>query len=126
MSHLVLHLVEELELFGPVHTRWMYSVERINKVLKGYVNNMARPEARMAKAHVLGEAIELVVEFMAEEYEPLHCKLWAEKAASGIVGEVLQGAPTIAVITPYMRYIAHEYMILNRTSFQPLRMYHSI
>ena len=53
MSHLVLHLVEELELCGPVHTRWMYSVERMNKVLKGYVNNMARPEACMAKSYVL-------------------------------------------------------------------------
>ena len=34
MSHLVLHLVEELELFGPVDTRWMYNIERMNKVLK--------------------------------------------------------------------------------------------
>ena len=94
MSHLVLHLVEELELCGPVHTRWMYSVERMNKVLKGFVNNMARPEACMAKSYVLDEAIGLVAEFMAEEYEPLHRKVWTEEAAAGIIGEVLQGAAT--------------------------------
>ena len=125
MSHLVLHLVEELELCGPVHTRWIYNMERMNKVLKRYMNNMARPEAYMVKSYVLDEVIGLVEEFMAEEYEPLHCKVWTEKAAAGIIGEVLQGAATIAVITPYMRDIAHEYMLLNRTSFQSLCMYHS-
>lgn len=125
MSHLVLHLVEELELCGPVHTRWMYSVERMNKVLKGFVNNMARPEACMAKSYVLDEAIGLVAEFMAEEYEPLHRKVWTEDAAAGIIGEVLQGAATTCVMTPHMRDIAHEYMLLNRTSFAPLCRYHS-
>jgi hypothetical protein len=24
MTHLVIHLVEELDLCGPIHTRWMY------------------------------------------------------------------------------------------------------
>ena len=62
---------------------------------------------------------------MAEEYEPLHRKVWTEEAAAGIIGEVLQGAATTAVITPYMRDIAHEYMLINRTSFQPLCRYHS-
>ena len=91
MSHLVLHLVEELELCGPVHTRWMYNVERMNKVLKVYVKYMSKPEACMAKLYVLNEAIGLVANFMAEEYEPLHRKVWMEKAAPGIIGEVLQG-----------------------------------
>jgi hypothetical protein len=26
MTHLVVHLVEELDLCGPVHTRWMYPI----------------------------------------------------------------------------------------------------
>lgn len=37
MSHMVLHLVVKLELSGSVHTRWMYNVEKMNKVLKGYL-----------------------------------------------------------------------------------------
>ncbi len=41
MVHLILHLVDELDMCGPVHTRWMYCVERLNKILKGYVRNMA-------------------------------------------------------------------------------------
>jgi hypothetical protein len=40
MVHVILHLVDELYMCGPVHTRWMYCVERLNKVLKRYVWNM--------------------------------------------------------------------------------------
>jgi hypothetical protein len=52
MTHLPYHLVEELDLCGPVSTRWMYLVERYMKTLKGYVWNMARPEASMAEGYI--------------------------------------------------------------------------
>ena len=35
--HLLIHLVEEVEIGGTIHARWMYWVERYMKVLKGYV-----------------------------------------------------------------------------------------
>jgi hypothetical protein len=41
MTHLPYHLVQELDLCGPVSTRWMYPVERYMKNLKTYVRNMA-------------------------------------------------------------------------------------
>jgi len=41
MTHLVVHIVKELELCGSIHTRWMYPMERYIKTLKGYVRNMA-------------------------------------------------------------------------------------
>jgi hypothetical protein len=37
MTHLVIHFIKELDLCGPIHTRWMYCIEQMNKVLKGYV-----------------------------------------------------------------------------------------
>ena len=37
MSHLPIHLVQQLDICGPVHTRWMYPMERYLKTLKGYV-----------------------------------------------------------------------------------------
>jgi hypothetical protein len=40
MTHLVLHLVEEFNLCGPISTHWMYCIERMNKVMKGYVRCM--------------------------------------------------------------------------------------
>jgi hypothetical protein len=44
MTRLVVHLVKELDICGPVHTQWMYPMERYMKALKGYARNMARPK----------------------------------------------------------------------------------
>jgi hypothetical protein len=37
MTHLLVHLMEELEICGLVHTKWMYPIECYLKTLKGYV-----------------------------------------------------------------------------------------
>ncbi|XP_061344016.1 uncharacterized protein LOC133289989, partial [Gastrolobium bilobum] len=44
MVHLIVHLVEEAKLGGPVQYRWMYPIERYLGQLKSYVRNRARPE----------------------------------------------------------------------------------
>jgi hypothetical protein len=46
--HLLVHLVDEIVIVGPVHCRWMYWLERYMGVLKGYVRNRARVEGSMA------------------------------------------------------------------------------
>lgn len=40
MTHLLVYLVEELELCGPIPTQWMYHVEQYKKTLKGYVGGL--------------------------------------------------------------------------------------
>jgi len=37
MSHMVVHLMEELDMCGPIHTQWMYRMERYMKALKKYM-----------------------------------------------------------------------------------------
>ena len=37
MFYLPIHLVQQLDICGPVHTRWMYPMERYLKMMKGYV-----------------------------------------------------------------------------------------
>ena len=44
MVHLTVHLPREIKLCGPVWLRWMYSMERYMKILKGYVRKRHRPE----------------------------------------------------------------------------------
>ncbi|KAL0533416.1 hypothetical protein IC582_030256 [Cucumis melo] len=39
MIHLVVHLVREVKVCGPVYLRWMYPFERYMKVLKSFVCN---------------------------------------------------------------------------------------
>jgi hypothetical protein len=57
MTHLVLHAVEELAICRPIHSRWMYLVERTLGTLKKYMRNRARPEASMASGYVLDETM---------------------------------------------------------------------
>jgi hypothetical protein len=39
ISHLVVHFMEELDMCGPIHTQWMYPMERYMKALKKYILN---------------------------------------------------------------------------------------
>jgi hypothetical protein len=57
MTHLVIHLVEELDIYGPIHTRWMYPMERYMKALKWFVRNMARLEGNMGMSYSIEEAL---------------------------------------------------------------------
>jgi hypothetical protein len=68
MSHLTLHIVEEWDICGPVHTRWMYPIKHIMKVFKGYVCNRSRPKASMVEGYILDETIGFVIEYLQDLY----------------------------------------------------------
>ncbi len=53
MMHLFLLVVDELDVCGLVHNQWMYFVEWMMKVLKGYVCSMAQPKRSMVKSYML-------------------------------------------------------------------------
>ena len=65
MVHLIVHLVREIRLCGPVYLRWMYPVERYMKILKGYVKNQYRPEASIVDRYIAEEAIEFCSGYMS-------------------------------------------------------------
>jgi len=64
--HLVVHLVKEVRLCGPVYLRWMYPVEQYTKIL-GYVKNHYCPEASMIEWYIAEESIEFCSEYMSKE-----------------------------------------------------------
>ncbi|KAG2371826.1 uncharacterized protein HKW66_Vig0239470 [Vigna angularis] len=66
MVHLLVHLVREIKLCGPVYLRWMYPIERYMKILKGYVKNQYRPEGSMIERYIAEESIEFCSEYMAK------------------------------------------------------------
>ncbi|CAN1818558.1 hypothetical protein LINPERHAP1_LOCUS28423, partial [Linum perenne] len=55
MVHLVVHLVEEVRLGGPVYYRWMYPIERFLGKLKSFVRNRSQPEGSIAEVWVSEE-----------------------------------------------------------------------
>jgi hypothetical protein len=64
MMHLLYHLVDELDVCGPVATRWMYPIERYMKTLKLYMCNMARPKTSMAKGYIQIECLGFITEYL--------------------------------------------------------------
>ena len=61
MLHLVIHVVDELAIYGPVGCRWMYLVERYLGVLKKHVRKRSLPEGSMAEGYIVDEALGFVL-----------------------------------------------------------------
>jgi len=59
MVHLIVHLVREIRLCGPVFLRCM-------KIFKGYVKNPYRPETSIVERYTAEEAIEFSTNYMSE------------------------------------------------------------
>lgn len=53
--HLIIHLVDEVELAGIVSMRWIFFFERYMKNLKIYVQQKAHLEGCMDEGYVLNE-----------------------------------------------------------------------
>jgi hypothetical protein len=65
MTHLMIHLVEELFICGLVHCRWMCPMERYMKTLKDYVRTFSRPEGSMAEGYSMEENLGFCIEYMS-------------------------------------------------------------
>jgi hypothetical protein len=54
--HLLIHLVDEVELFGVVSCHWMFFLERYMNKLKGFVRQREKPEGCMAEGYISYES----------------------------------------------------------------------
>ena len=66
MTHVLVHLVEEIQILGPVFLHNMFPFERFMGVLKKYVHNRARPEGSISKGYGTEEVIEFCVDFIPD------------------------------------------------------------
>ncbi len=87
MTHLLGHLVEDLFICGPIHTRWLYPIERYLKMLKGFVWHKARLEGSMAMGYALEEALRFCTEYL-QNFTPTTQKFWDEKEDPSMIDEV--------------------------------------
>jgi hypothetical protein len=58
MTHLLVHLVKEIGILGPVFLHNMFPFERFIGVLKKYVHNRAQPKGTISKGYGTKEVIE--------------------------------------------------------------------
>ena len=66
MTHVLVHLVEEITILGPVFLHNMFPFERFMGVLKKYMHNRARPEGSISKGYLTEEVIEFCVDFVPD------------------------------------------------------------
>ena len=54
--HLLIHLVDEVELVGIFSCHWMFFLERYVKKLKGFVRQREKPEGSMVEGYISYES----------------------------------------------------------------------
>ena len=75
MTHLILHLANEVLLGGLVQNRWQYGPERQNKHLRQKCGNKAKIEASIAEAVILEEVSDLRTSYYPDHVPHLHNKV---------------------------------------------------
>ncbi len=88
--HVLIHLVDEIEIAGVVSTRWMFWVERFMGVLKGLVRQRARPEGSMSEGWVLGECMYYLAKYL-ERVDEGAPRRWTLDEPTTLSDEVLCG-----------------------------------
>ena len=88
IEHSLIHLVNELEVCGPLGGRWMYPCERHLGTLKSYVRSKTQPEASMANGYVAEEALDFCTKyFNIWTYTNRH--VWDNEDEQGMRGSVV-------------------------------------
>ena len=124
MMHLPIHLVQELYICGPVHTRWMYPFERYMKGLKGFVKNKARPEGSMAYGYLREESIGFINEYLSQ-YTPTTKRAWDDKEEPAMYDEILEGGKKDRVMTTKFVKLIYGFVLLNTEHMLPYISYGS-
>ncbi|CAL2237917.1 unnamed protein product [Prunus armeniaca] len=120
MVHLVVHLVREVRLCGPVYCRWMYPFERYMKVLKGHVQNRTRPKGCIAERYIAEEAVEFCTEHLSDVSTvgvPSSQKMGVSRPLSGC---------TVSVVDRDLLNQAHLYVLENTEEVLPYIEQHMI
>lgn len=120
MEHTLIHLVDELEICGPVGGRWMYPCERYLGTLKSFVRNKAQPEASMANGYVAEEALGFCTEYLnLERYTERH--VWESKEEESLRASVVEGSGRVINISEAELDRVHTYVILHHGCTEDMR-----
>ncbi|KAM3353742.1 hypothetical protein ACQJBY_024732 [Aegilops geniculata] len=128
MVHLMVHLVEEAKLGGPVHYRWMYPLERSFVWLKSLVRNRAYPEGSIAEGYTVEECLtfcsrflEGTTRFTRTSRNPDPSDNTKGMYMFDSVGEPIGKAVTIGQLDDQLLVQAHRYVLRHSDELDDLR-----
>jgi hypothetical protein len=120
MEHTLVHLVDELEICGPVGGRWMYPCERYLGTLKSFVRNKAQPEASMAKGYAAEEALGFCTKYLnLQQYTKRH--IWEAEEEESMKASVVEGAGRVVNLSEAEVDRAHTYVVMNHGCTEGMR-----
>lgn len=122
MTHLIIHLVDELEICGPIHARWCYSIERYLGVLTSFVRDKSKPEAGMATGYMIEESLGFCTEYFSL-YPHTRRRIWDPEEEMRDAGEVLLGRSTPKRLSYQALVHAHDYVIKHSVHTSELLRY---
>ena len=113
-AHLLIHLPREIGLCGPVHTRWMYFIERYMSSLKKYGRNRSKIEGSICEGHVQAEAM-FLCKNIVRQLGKACTDLWIEeeKEDDRKQSEVLLGGCTPKPLNPAQYSQVMNFILLN-------------
>ena len=114
MAHLLVHLVEQLFICGPVHCRWMHPIERYMKTLKDYVKAYAHPEESIAEGYRQSDRLGFCTKYMKRHTRATTHHVWDPNEDATMNDEVLrQNEYTMRKMFDEVRAYAHAFVIDN-------------
>ena len=115
--HLLVHLVDEVEILDIVHARWMFFLERFMKTLKGFVRQRARPEGSMAEGWLVQESCVFISEYLSRIQKNVP-ELWSTRDDDRLLGDVPQGNGVVKRFSDEMHTKVSNYCMMNNNVMQ--------
>jgi hypothetical protein len=116
MTHLLVHLVEEIRILGPVFLHNMFAFERFMGVLKKYVHNHARPEGSISKGYGTEDVIEFCVDFLPD-LKPIGVP--ESRYEGRLIGKGTLGRKATVCMDGHLFTQAHYIVLHNSTVVAP-------
>ena len=121
MTHLPVHLVEQLFTCGPVHCRWMYPIERYLKTLKDYVRTYSHPEGSIAEGYLMDDTLGFCTEYM-HQYRGSRHRVWDAEEDAIMNDEILRSnSQQKRKMSDEFRNYAHAFVLDNASSLERFR-----
>ena len=121
MTHLPVHLVEQMFRCGPVHCRWMYPIERYMKTLKDYVRTYAHPEGSIAEGYQMDDTLGFCTEYM-HQYRGTTHRVWDVEEDAIMNDEILRcNSQQKRKMSDEFRDYAHAFVLDNALSLERWR-----
>ena len=116
MTHVLVHLIDEIVVLDPVFLHNMFPFERFMGVLKKYVRNRARPEGSIFMGHQTQDVIGFCVDFIPD-LKKIGLPQWQYEGRMG--GKGMLGGDSIVCRDGHSWSQEHYTVLQNSTLVTP-------